>query len=316
MSMANLNPSQSNFEFIFHGTGSSSSLPNITCLTSKPVTCETCASTLTPEGEKNKRRNTGGIVRMRGSMSDPSSERVLVIDVGKTFLAAALDLFPQHDLRRIDAVLLTHGHADAVNGLDDLRTWTLGKNRIQDHIDVYLSPETMQVISRSFPYLVSKEHATGSGNVSNISRIYPLFCLNIYQVAEFKWHIIEESQPFEIEGLDIDITPVAVHHGWLAPHKRSNEMGSNGHQGEAPLAAQEPYMCFGFMFADILIYMSDVSYIPDTAWEVISARSGSFEAFIVDCLRIEHHVSHYGIKVCAVILGRAQAQNPEAFNRK
>ncbi|KAG8714522.1 hypothetical protein FRC09_017528 [Ceratobasidium sp. 395] len=216
---------------------------------------------------------------MRGSMSGPSSERVLVIDVGKTFLAAALDLFPQHDLRRIDAVLLTHGHADAVNGLDDLRTWTLGKNRIQDHIDVYLSAETMQVINRSFPYLVSKEHATGSGNV-----------------AEFKWYIIEENQPFKIGGLDIDITPVAVHHGWLAPHKRSNEIGSNGHQREAPLTVPEPYMCFGFMFADILIYMSDVSYIPDTAWEVISARSGSFEAFVVDCLRIEHHISHYGIK--------------------
>jgi hypothetical protein len=37
---------------------------------------------------------------------------VIVIDVGKTFLSAAHDLFPRYGLRRIDAVLLTHPHAD------------------------------------------------------------------------------------------------------------------------------------------------------------------------------------------------------------
>ncbi|KAG8732943.1 hypothetical protein FRC11_009886, partial [Ceratobasidium sp. 423] len=62
-----------------------------------------------PSGWKNKRRNTGAIVRVRGATG---SERVIVIDVSKTFLAGALDLFPRYDLRRIDAVLLTHGHAD------------------------------------------------------------------------------------------------------------------------------------------------------------------------------------------------------------
>ncbi|KAG9121939.1 hypothetical protein FRC07_001874, partial [Ceratobasidium sp. 392] len=284
-------PPRPSFDFIFHGTGSSSSLPNITCLTSKPVICETCASTLTPEGEKNKRRNTGGIVRVRGSSSDPSNEHVLVIDVGKTFLAAALDLFPRHDLRRIDAVLLTHGHADAINGLDDLRTWTLGRNRIQDHIDVYLSTETMKVINRAFPYLVSKEHATGSGNV-----------------AEFKWHIIEDNTSFNIEGVDIDITPVAVHHGHLSPHKPPNGVELNNREGLAPSVAPEPYMCFGFIFADVLIYMSDVSYIPGAAWKVIKARSSSFESFIVDCLRLEHHVSHFGIKEVVEAVKRINAQ--------
>ncbi|KAG9073701.1 hypothetical protein FS749_014759 [Ceratobasidium sp. UAMH 11750] len=118
----------------------------------------------------------------------------------------------------------------------------------------------MKVIERAFLYLVSKEFATGSGNV-----------------ADFKWHIIEENKPFKIEGMDIGITSVAVHHGRQAPHKQSDSTNV-GERGAIP--PPEPYICFGFMFADILVYMSDVSHIPEKAWEVIKARSSSFEVFV------------------------------------
>lgn len=66
--------------------------------------------------------------------------RTIVIDAGKNFQAAALEWFPKYQLRRIDALLITHAHADgkhkcflwyvyasllnsikAMNGLDDLR---------------------------------------------------------------------------------------------------------------------------------------------------------------------------------------------------
>jgi len=74
---------------------------------------------MTPEGWKNRRRNTGAILRkwVKGHPNPDGTtvedrEMVVVIDVGKTFLNAAHDLFPKHGLRRIDAVLLTHAHAD------------------------------------------------------------------------------------------------------------------------------------------------------------------------------------------------------------
>ncbi len=38
--------------------------------------------------------------------------RTIVIDVGKNFQAAAVEWFPKYGLRRIDAVLITHAHAD------------------------------------------------------------------------------------------------------------------------------------------------------------------------------------------------------------
>ena len=122
-------------EAIFLGTGTSGSVPNVSCLTAPPheEQCQTCRSTLTPEGSKNKRRNTSAVVRVdcvggrktyvassgswitfirRLIIIYPHLLRTILIDAGKNFQAAALDWFPKYGLRRIDAVLLTHGHAD------------------------------------------------------------------------------------------------------------------------------------------------------------------------------------------------------------
>jgi phosphoribosyl 1,2-cyclic phosphodiesterase len=70
-----------------------------------------------------------------------------LIDCGKSFYTAALDVFPWKGFRQIDAVLLTHPHADALNGLDDLRSWTLG-GAIQKSLDIYCDEATFKVVSR------------------------------------------------------------------------------------------------------------------------------------------------------------------------
>lgn len=41
--------------------------------------------------------------------------RTIVIDAGKTFQAAAVEWFPKYGLRTIDALLITHAHADGEN---------------------------------------------------------------------------------------------------------------------------------------------------------------------------------------------------------
>jgi hypothetical protein len=65
--------SDPDIEFIFLGTGTSSSLPHVDCLTRPPDArrCRTCLSTLTPAGKKNCRRNTSGVVRMKGNDGQP-----------------------------------------------------------------------------------------------------------------------------------------------------------------------------------------------------------------------------------------------------
>lgn len=60
------NHSEKSVELIFLGTGTSSSVPNVACLTapSDSEHCLTCISTLTPEGKKNIRRNTSAALRI------------------------------------------------------------------------------------------------------------------------------------------------------------------------------------------------------------------------------------------------------------
>ncbi|KII93635.1 hypothetical protein PLICRDRAFT_35866 [Plicaturopsis crispa FD-325 SS-3] len=293
-------PEHAEIEFVFLGTGTSSSVPHIECLTAPPDAepCRTCTSTLTPEGKKNIRRNTSAAFRINAK---DGRLITVVIDVGKNFQAAAIEWFPKYGMRRIDAVLITHAHADAMNGLDDLRGWTLNHN-IQSHIDLYVSQATYLECQRSFPYLVSKEFASGGGDV-----------------PDFKWHIFEDKVPFEIDDTGIEVTPFSVHHGRIfstvpppayvptpngtvpstpvvtpnsTPARRSSPIEGAAKTPETI----HPYICFGFKIRH-LVYISDVSHIPDDTWSLLEQPrpdEGPLPVFVLDCLRLHPHTSHLG----------------------
>lgn len=284
-------------DLTFLGTGTSGSVPNVSCLTAPPdqERCETCFSALTPEGKKNHRRNTSAIVRVDG----PGGNKVtILIDAGKNFQAAALDWFPKYGLRRIDAVLLTHGHADAMNGLDDLRAWTLNAV-IQPYIDLYVSQATYDEVKRAFPYLVSKEFASGGGDV-----------------PAFKWHIINAGVPFEIEGTGIQVLPFGVHHGRIfstPPDVSAQPSAPTLHTPPptractpvpvktvkpVPVNKVTPYIAYGFLIQGSLIYISDASFIPDETWDLFEEsrkRYGQPSVAVIDCLRPMKHTSHFGL---------------------
>jgi glyoxylase-like metal-dependent hydrolase (beta-lactamase superfamily II) len=94
-----------------------------------------------------------------------------------------LTIFPAHQIQTIDAVILTHGHADAIAGLDDLRAFnqpvppsdplkpdtTSSSSRVTKTkplpIPIHLSRQTYRAISAQYPYLVDKNQATGGGDV-------------------------------------------------------------------------------------------------------------------------------------------------------
>ncbi|BGP03990.1 metallo-beta-lactamase domain containing protein [Rhodotorula toruloides] len=267
----------------FLGTGTSSSIPLVTCLTDPQTGCHCCRSTLDPadtEGQKNKRRNTSAIVRVH-SETDGERDRTILIDCGKTFLSGALEHWPKQGLREIDAVLLTHAHADAILGLDDLRGWTL-RGAIQPTIPIYCTQDTFKEVSKAFPYLTNTGAATGGGDIPSLT-----------------WHIFDSSTPFELEGLTV--VPLPVHHGKFFTTPPS------------------PYPCLGFLFDSQLAYISDVSHIPSECWDVLSQHvhlrplrkrvengvNGTKEeqeqekprlkALVIDCLRIEPFTSHFGI---------------------
>ncbi|HEX4194942.1 MAG TPA: MBL fold metallo-hydrolase [Stellaceae bacterium] len=79
---------------------------------------------------------------------------VLVEEGGQTVLIdAPPDLREQlltHDIRRIDAVLFTHAHADHSHGIDDLRS----VNKLTGKpLPLYASPHTMDELQARFRYI-------------------------------------------------------------------------------------------------------------------------------------------------------------------
>ena len=102
------------FEFMFVGTGTSSAVPILPCITDPEQRCKTCLSS----AEEDTRGNTSAVVQAKAG---DGAMKTILIDCGKTFYRDSLKHFPKRGLRKIDGLLLTHGHADAMYGLDDLR---------------------------------------------------------------------------------------------------------------------------------------------------------------------------------------------------
>lgn len=163
-----------------------------------------------PRFGKNRRRNTMGILRLAGH-SD-GRIRTILVDCGKTFYDAALQWFIHHQDRLfgggIDAVILTHSHADAIMGLDDLRQFTgsgsgprSSANSVQSTVPIYLTTETFHVVKAAFPYLVDVRNATGSG-----------------EVAKLEFRLMDAKRPGFLEEPividdELEIIPFHVHHG-------------------------------------------------------------------------------------------------------
>ncbi len=112
----------------FLGTGTSTGVPVPTC------GCPVCTS----DDPRDK--------RLRPSVRIEWSRTSLLIDTATDLRAQAL----RHGIRRIDAVLYTHAHADHILGLDELRLYNW---RQRGPIPVYGSPRTIETLQRTFWYV-------------------------------------------------------------------------------------------------------------------------------------------------------------------
>jgi phosphoribosyl 1,2-cyclic phosphate phosphodiesterase len=113
---------------VFLGTGTSVGIPVIGC------ECRVCRS---PDPRNKRRRSSLYVVG--GGVS-------IVIDTSLDFRDQALTF----DVPRVDAVLITHSHADHIFGLDDIRRYNTLQGVI---IPVYGSQETVADLKRIFTYI-------------------------------------------------------------------------------------------------------------------------------------------------------------------
>ena len=119
------------FKVVFLGTGVSTAMPNLGHILAD--SCDVCRDACTVLGSKNKRNNVSIAIifsaesSVDSDMGSKGTEKCVLIDVGKTMREACLSILPKHGIKEVAGIVLTHGHADAILGLDDVRDLQISK---------------------------------------------------------------------------------------------------------------------------------------------------------------------------------------------
>ena len=147
------------------GSGTSMGVPTLGCH------CAVCSS----EDPHDK--------RLRPSLLLSRDGQNVVIDTTPDFRTQALRV----GLDRLDAVLLTHGHADHILGFDDLRPYNFKQRK---PVPVYGTEETFRIVRRMFSYAFDSKPTLSSAPSVDLRLI---------------------TGPFELLG--VPFIPVALVHG-------------------------------------------------------------------------------------------------------
>ncbi len=143
------------------GCGASRGVPIVGC------DCVVCKS----DNPRNK--------RMRVSVFIENNNHNLLIDSSPDLRMQALI----NNIRKVDAVIYTHSHADHCHGLDDLREYNVMTKKA---LNVYGDKKTMEEIERRFPYA-----------------FLPFDPDRPWLKVSLKSNIIEEWRPFKVGNAEI-----------------------------------------------------------------------------------------------------------------
>jgi phosphoribosyl 1,2-cyclic phosphate phosphodiesterase len=166
------------------GSGTSHGVPSIGC------DCAVCRSS----DPRDKRTRPSILIEFAGP-GDPggaaeppfaAAVRSILVDTSTDLRAQAL----AQNVRRVDAILFTHNHADHVFGIDDVRAFN---QRQRAPIACYGDADTLASLRRTFAYIFTPPKQIGGG-LPKLS-LFPL------------------AGPFTLGGAEI--VPVRVFHGTL-----------------------------------------------------------------------------------------------------
>ena len=231
------------------GTGTSHGVPVIGC------DCAVCNST----DKKDKRFRASALFTTAAGTN-------ILIDVGPDFRMQALE----HNIKKLDMVLLTHSHADHLHGLDDLRIFSC---------DMWKKPENPEALKQ-----FNAPPIPIYTNESTIRDLTYRFAYFFVPVKEGGGHarveLKEASEPFVVD--EVTITPIPMMHGhlptvgWL--FTRTEPDGSK----------------------KSIAYLTDCNSISEESFELIRKAAGLdsggvLEELVIDGLRIRPHSTHFSI---------------------
>ncbi|MCF8879064.1 MBL fold metallo-hydrolase [Hyphobacterium sp. SN044] len=144
-----------------------------------------------PGNSKNARRRCSLLVEAAASDEALTAGETtnILIDTSPDLRAQALSV----GLQRIDAVMITHDHADQTHGIDDLRAFVY---RARRHMPVHMSRDTAKELLERFDYAF-----LGDGKLYR-----PLFTPHVWDAF---------GEPIRVEGPGgaVDIIPFELEHG-------------------------------------------------------------------------------------------------------
>ena len=124
------------FEAVVLGSGSSGGVPR----------ADGAWGACDPAEPKNRRSRCSLLVRTAGE-GGPEAQTTVLVDTSpdlRTQTAAA-------GVKRLDAVLYTHDHADQAHGIDDIRAFVIGQKL--KRIPAYMDGPTRATLTRRFDYI-------------------------------------------------------------------------------------------------------------------------------------------------------------------
>jgi len=132
-------------KFTFLGTGTSQGVPIIGC------PCPVCAST----DSHDKRLRTAALIKHNGI--------AIAIDAGPDFRQQMLNA----NVKKLDAILITHEHRDHIAGLDDVRAFNFLQKK---PMDIWGEARVLEAIQNEFSYVFADYKYPGSPEM-NLHRI-------------------------------------------------------------------------------------------------------------------------------------------------